>query len=191
MNLTTITPPGGEPLTIADAKLFARVSGDHDDTLIGQLIAAARARIEAETGLALMSRTLRLRLDEWPLGVLERGTLCLPNGPAVSLSAVRITDGVDSIDVTANFQLEPGLYGFLKPVPFGGWTWPQSIHEWIEIDWVAGFGAAEDVPEDLLQAIRIVVAHGYEHRDASDWRAQDALADRLNEILSPWREVRI
>lgn len=191
MNLQTLTPPSGEPLSLADAKAFARIGSDHENGLITELIAAARARIEAETGLALMSRTLRLTLTDWPLGVLERGGLRLPKRPAHSLVAVRLTDGEASEDVTVRFQLETGLCAKLEPVPFGGWVWPRTIHERIEIDWVAGFGDADDVPEDLVHAMKIIVAHEFAHRDGADYRAQDELKSRLEAALSPWREVRI
>lgn len=191
MNLQTLTPPSGEPLSLADAKAFARIGSDHDDTLVTQLIAAARARIEAETGLALMSRTLRLTLTDWPLGVLESGGLRFPKRPAHSLIAVRLTDGETSEDVTDRFQLETGLASKLVPVPFGGWIWPRSSHEYIEIDWVAGFGAVVDVPEDLVHAMKIIVAHEFGYRDGADYSLQDDLKARLDEALSPWREVRI
>ena len=189
MNLQTITPPSGEPLSLADAKAFARIGSDHDDGLVGQLLAAARARVEAETGMALMRRTLRLKLSDWPAGVVDRGGLCLPRHPAAGLVAVRLTDGDTSEDVTHRFEIEVGLSPVLRPVPFGAWVWPMSIHQWIEIDWEAGFGDAEDVPEDLVQALKIIVAHGFEHRDASDWRAQDQLNDRLETVYQAWRKV--
>lgn len=191
MNITTLTPPGGEPLSLADAKAFARVGSALEDGLIAKLIASARARVEAETGLSLISRTLRLTLSDWPLGVLERGKFCLPRAPAMSLVSVGISDGNSSEDVTDRFELEPGIHPALKPVSWGGWVWPRSIHERLEIDWVAGFGEAGDVPEDLTHAVKLIVAHGFENRDASDYRAQDDLKSRLAAILQPWREVRI
>lgn len=191
MQLELLTPPSGEPLSLADAKAFARIGSDHEDALITQLIAAARARIEAETGLALMSRSLRLTLTDWPIGVLEQGGLRLPMRPAHSLVAVRLTDGETSEDVTDRFQLETGLNARLEPIPFGGWVWPRSINERIDVDWVAGFGDAADVPEDLVHAMKIILAHEFENRDASDYRAQDRLKDRLDDAYAPWREVRI
>ena len=191
MNITTLTPPGGEPLSLADAKAFARIGSDHDDALIADLIAAARARIEAMTGLALMSRSLRLMLTEWPLGVLERGWLVLPHRPAKALTAVRLTDGAESEDVTARFTLEAGRAARLKPVTGMGWSWPRSIHQWIEIDWQAGFGDVEDQPDDLLHALKLCVAHGYAHRGRTDASSVDDLQAELETLLQPWREVSI
>lgn len=191
MTIETLTPTGGEPLSLADAKAFARIGGNHDDSLISQLIAAARARIEQMTGLALMARSLRLALREWPLGVLDKGGLSLPQRPAISLIAVRLTDGETEEDVTTCFELETGIAPRLTLAPGQGWVWPRSIHQWIEIDWQAGFASAEAVPDDLVHALKIVVAHEFENRDASDYRAQDRLHDRLKDILQPWREMRI
>ncbi len=190
MQITTLTPPGGEPLSLADAKAFARIGSDLEDTLINDLIAAARARLEAMTGMALMSRTLRLTLSEWPLGVLDQGALRLPKRPALALVSVRLTDG-DGLDedVSEAFTLETGLTPRLKPAPGQGWVWPRSIHQWLEIDWQAGFGSADDIPEDLVHAMKIIVAHEFENRDASDYRAQDRLRDRLRDALSAWQAV--
>lgn len=191
MTITTLTPPSGEPLSLADAKAFARVGGNHDDTLISQLISAARARVEQATGLALMPRSLRLTLSEWPLGVLDRGGLALPHRPAHELIAVRITDGVTEDDVTSSLELDPSLAAGLRLAPGKGWPWPRSVHERIEIDWQAGFPALEDIPDDLIHALKLIVAHEFENRDASDYRAQDRLQDRLREVLMPWMERRI
>lgn len=192
MNIITLTPPGGEPLSVADAKAFARIGSDLEDGLVTELIASARARLEAMTGLSLMSRSLRLSLQDWPLGVLDKGALRLPRRPAQTLLAVHRTDGADlNEDVTSAFELEPGLIPRLRPAPGMGRVWPRSIHETIIIDWQAGFGAASDIPEDLLHAMRVIVAHEFEHRDASDYRAQDKLSHRLGELILPWREVRI
>ena len=192
MNITTLTPPSGEPLSLADAKAFARIGSDYDDTLVQGLISAARGRVEAMTGLALISRSLRLTLTDWPLGVLEYGVLRLPNRPATSLSAVRRTDG-DTMneDITASFQIEAGFTPKLRPAAGTSWIWPRSIHEWIEVDWAAGFGAESDIPDDIKHALKIIVAHEFENRDASDYRAQDRLNDRLKELLLPWMEVRL
>lgn len=191
MNLQTLTPPSGEPLPMADAKAFTRIGADFDDALIGRLIAAARARIEAETGMALMRRTLRLTLNDWPLYVLERGGLRLPMRPAAGLLAVRLTDGETNEDVTSSFELEAGLSPRVVTKPFGAWVWPRTIHQKIEIDWEAGFDTASDVPEDLVHAMKLIVAFVYEQRGNPAVSAHEDLSERLEATLRPWREVQL
>ena len=49
--------------------------------------------------------------------------------------------------------------------------WPVNLRaaEAIRIDYVAGYGAsASDVPQAIRDAIRMIVAHWYEHREAGD-----------------------
>ena len=64
--LTVITPPAGEPLSLDAAKEFLRLGTDAKDGLVARLIASARAQIEAASGLALVSRTLRRTWTRWP-----------------------------------------------------------------------------------------------------------------------------
>ena len=53
-DLTVITPPAEEPLTLAAAKDFLRLGTNAEDALVGELIKAGRAQVEASTGLALV-----------------------------------------------------------------------------------------------------------------------------------------
>jgi uncharacterized phiE125 gp8 family phage protein len=64
MIVTTLAEPAAEPVGLAEAKAFLRITGAGEDGLVGELVAAARAAIEDAVGLALISRTipiLRLR----------------------------------------------------------------------------------------------------------------------------------
>lgn len=57
-----------EPVTLAEAKLFLRVTHDAEDDLIATLIAASKERVEQATGLTLdetASATLRLVILKW------------------------------------------------------------------------------------------------------------------------------
>ena len=57
-----IAGPGEEPVSLAEAKAFARIDGTDEDALVGALIAAARLHVESLTGRALVSQTWRLVL---------------------------------------------------------------------------------------------------------------------------------
>ena len=67
MTLILTGPPAAEPVTLADAKAWLRLDGDHEDELRpASLVASAREQVERLTGLALIDQTWRLSLDAWP-----------------------------------------------------------------------------------------------------------------------------
>jgi len=64
------------PVSLAEAKLFLRVEHDAEDGLIQTLIDAARARVEGETGMTLLSTSpapLRLAILMLAMKAYERG----------------------------------------------------------------------------------------------------------------------
>lgn len=64
------------PVSLAEAKLFLRVEHGAEDALIQTLIDAARARVEGEVGLSLLSTSpapLRLAILMLVLKAYERG----------------------------------------------------------------------------------------------------------------------
>ena len=66
MRLRLTTAPSVEPVTLAEAKDFARVDTSDSDTLLTSLIKVARRRVENETGLALITQTWTGVMDRWP-----------------------------------------------------------------------------------------------------------------------------
>lgn len=133
-----IAGPGEEPVALAEAKAFCRVDGADEDALLGALIAAARLHIESITGRALVTQTWRLVL-EWPQGLV----IPLPVVPVAEL-------------------LEAPEGAVLQ----GDALLLASAVATLSVDYVAGYGDAEDVPQDLKQAVLTLVAYWYEHRDS-------------------------
>src|SRR5690606_39429068 len=84
MTMVLVTPPALEPVTIADARAFLRISTESDDDILHRLIATDREIIEAETGLSLITQTWRLRVDRWP----RSGRLALFKYPVQAITTV-------------------------------------------------------------------------------------------------------
>ncbi len=64
--LVVVQQPTSEPVDLATAKNFLRVTTDNDDTLISTLISAARGVVETFTGRSIATKTYRQSLDSFP-----------------------------------------------------------------------------------------------------------------------------
>lgn len=156
-DLTVITPPAGEPVSLDAAKEFLRLGTDAEDGLVARLIASARAQIEAASGLALVSRTLRRTWTRWPLAIVAAGVRLRP-GPAVALVSVERVDATGESEIfTSRFEISAGKLRLkagqaLPGIAAGGR---------VEVTFQAGFGTPADVPEDLQHAVKLYVQAAY------------------------------
>jgi uncharacterized phiE125 gp8 family phage protein len=161
MSLTQITPPAAEPVSLAELKAFLKVDGTDEDALIGSVATAARAHLETLTAKAFVTQGWRIRRDAWA----PHGRLTFPIGPVRSLDAVTVTGSAGEVSLPLDpFRLDgDGL------PPRLSWT-PSAVPQpsvplaGIAIDVTAGYGAPDDVPPPLRQAVRLLAAHWFENR---------------------------
>lgn len=175
MNITTLVPPASEPVALAAAKAFLRIDYDGEDTQVSSLIASARARVEIETGLCLVERTVKITLENWPQNDMSTRQFKLPIGPVIGLESVVIA----GVDETAHFSLRKGRPDFLK---YNGAAMPPANKE-TEITLKVGFGPNESyTPADLKLAVKLLVAESYARSgDRGDLTTDVAV------LLAPWR----
>ncbi len=182
--VTLVTAPTVEPVTLAEAKAWARIDDPNDDIQITALITAARMAAEEHLRRALITQTYKLTLDLLGNGLynqLGEGTydipltalygampphVELPKGPIQSITSV-ITYALDNSSSTydpSNYYLDNT--GERLVLSFGK-IWPvnlRPIHA-AEISYVAGYGsAAYNVPQPIRNGIMIHVASLYEQR---------------------------
>lgn len=182
-----VTGPAVEPVSVAEVKLHARVVDTDQDAYIEDAIVAAREEIETMTGLAFITQTWTLTMDNWPkhsnpwwdgprygamtdifgadhLSLFTPGRFPLQS---VDSLIVRSYDGLETTLVPSdyfNIDLKswPGRLGLKH-----GAVWPiayQSINA-IEFTYKAGFGSvATAVPEWAKRAIRTMAAYLYDNR---------------------------
>lgn len=154
--------PAEEPVSLAEAKAFLKVDDGAEDGLITTLIGAARLHIEGVTGRALLAQSWRVVLDDWP----ESRVVKLPVTPFMAVTEITAYDAAGAAHEVplAQFMSEPDR--LLLPATVAGMPALRE-RQGIEIDYVAGFGAEPgDVPADIRQALLVLVAYWYEHRDA-------------------------
>lgn len=161
MTLYRTVDPAGEPVTLADAKAQLRVAHESEDALISGLIKAARAEVEAQTGMALIDQSWRLAMDAWP----HDGLVRLRRHPVKEILSVTVygEEGeaavLDPASYEADLLSRPARLHFTSPPA------PERRLNGIEVDFIAGFGeAGTDVPDLLKRAVLVLVAHWYEFR---------------------------
>ena len=185
MTLVVVTPPAAEPVTVEDLRLFLRLSTTDEDTVLADLIAAARKQVEQETRRVLITQGLRLYLDCWPMGRIVK----LAAAPVASVAAVTVYDsgGVPSVIYPANWQLDAASAPARLKVALTAGAPSQALNG-IEVDFTAGYGAnPEDVPAPFRQAIRLMAAHWFEHREAGTDLDLVNLPHGLDRLLSTQR----
>lgn len=184
--------PAQEPVSLAEMKAHLRVTDEAEDGLIEALIVAARVHVESLTSRALLAQTWRLVLDGWP----ESRVIRLPVSPMITLTEIRCYDAEGG-------ELQVGIEQFLPD----GQASPARIicpatiegapvlreRMGIEIDYVAGFGTElEEVPADLLQSLKTLVAYWYENRDSVlVTGAGAAVPAGFERLVSAYRRVRL
>ncbi|MCS0501087.1 head-tail connector protein [Ancylobacter mangrovi] len=183
-----IAGPEVEPLTLAEAKTYLRVDHDAEDALIGSLITAARATVEALTRRVLIDQSWRIVRDAWPAS----GLIAAPVNPLKTITGAHVLDAEGAeVEVSTDALLADTarLPGLIR-VACGTVPVPGRPIAGIAIDVVAGHGAdADHVPSPLIEAVRVVLAHFYEHRDEQG--AGAAFPARLDALVAPFRVARL
>lgn len=157
------------PVDIAEARQQCRLVDDttRDDDL-AMYIRSAVKEVEAYTGMALASRTLRYDLDGFPCG-----DIILPVYPVQSITSVAYDDdsNVAQTYSSANYYtMLNGAGPYLRPVT----TWPTTYQDKparVRITFLAGYADIDNVPDDVRFAILYRVWQKFEGvENPEDWQ---------------------
>ncbi len=167
MALRVITPPVGGLISLDEAKAQLRVDWADEDSHIKALIMAASQRVETMTQRRFLSQDLEWVRDDW------RDPMVLPIAGATDCQGLRI-DQVSYVDLTGEtLVLDPSQY-WVRPAGvtlsvvkrwYVIWPWLGDGAERIVIK-VHVEGAAAGVPDEARHAVKLLVAHWYQHREA-------------------------
>jgi uncharacterized phiE125 gp8 family phage protein len=181
--------PLAEPLTLIEVKRWLRVDHDDDNQLIEGLVRAARERVEARTGRALLAQTWRIVLDQWPAD----GRVALPVMPVISVAAVRVADAsgqfnaIASTGYSLDARLDPAI------ITINQMLQPAVLRGGIEMDVIAGYGALPtDCPQSLRQAMLMMIAEVYARRGPDPENVMRAPVGKdIERLLSPYASIRL
>jgi uncharacterized phiE125 gp8 family phage protein len=160
----------GEPVTLAEAKLAARVDGEDLDDLILGYITSAREQAEHITGRRYRAATLRHELVDWP-----RSTDAFPVHEATGC-AISHWDGSGWVGLdAAAFVFAPGGIGNNGTVVAPLASWPQlgsrPAGPRVRVDITAGPASRASVPAQVKTFIKASVSAWVNNPDAVQGRA--------------------
>ena len=186
----TWTPNATLPETRAKAKLFARVDSSFttDDALFDALVDAARLEFESATGRFLLDTVCVQRFDTFP-----PGGMTLARGPLVATSDVASVTYIDGAGASQTVtSTDYDVINDRNPprvVLAHGQTWPTPREQTfaVTVTFTAGYGAAAtDVPEIIKTALKMQVAHYYNHRDIEGRKPLVDAVKRIADRYTIW-----
>lgn len=165
MNLVLTTAPAEEPVSLTELKAHLRVDYDTDDTYLTALGTMARQTVEEWQRRSYVDTTWTLWLDDWPKGA----EIVLPRGPLSSVTSITYYDTADASTVWALSNVVVDDASPLGRVVLrDGVSWPSTTlraAKAVAVEFVAGYGAAADVPESFKHLVKLAVSNWYEHRE--------------------------
>ena len=200
-------PSALEPVTLSEAKTYARVTETADDELICGLIVAARQHVESKLRRQLMPAILVYSLDQFPIArITEESPLKpwmdlpgrrtvyqrtngirLPHPPLQSVTQIQyidfngVTQVLDPSVYLVDTIKEPGVvmlaYNNLWPICRAQ---PQAVL----VTYVAGYPSRAAVPQAIKLAIKMIVRHWYDYRGTHDEVSLAPIGETLDAILS-------
>lgn len=164
-NLTLVTPPQGDPVSVPDAKDQARVLHAAEDLLVESLIEAATAHLDGRDGIlgrALMTQTWDYTLPCFPV----ESCIPLPLAPVQSIVSITYRDPNGSLltFAGANYALSADRHWNPKVQLAVGASWPGTRDEPDAVKIQAVYGYTQ-VPMPIRHAITLLVAHWFANRE--------------------------
>ena len=208
MRLVRNTLPASEPITLEEAKLYLKVEYNDDDNLINSLIKACREEVEEYTGLILISQTWTVYMNNFPQndnaiwwnGIRDlpvdfynkSSRIELPKRPVQMVNFIKTYSDSDVATTIPSSDYQVSTYS--SPNPYkgvislrDGKTWPTFTRnqDGIEIEFMCGFGSPGNVPENIKQSIKQLLAFKYENRGDYDF------SKSVKMLLARYKELQL
>lgn len=177
------------PVTVTEAKLYAKIDHDTEDAMIATQLAAAAEIVEAYLCRALFAQTITLNVDGFnasSYGVfLPKHVIYLARPPIISVTSIAFydTDNASTVFSSSNYLLDPSL-GRVGLNSGESWQASQRQIRALAVEYEAGYGAVADIPAPIKEAIKVVFSNIFYGCQGT------ALNDLAKAILNPYRILR-
>jgi len=192
--LVCVSLPASEPIALADAKLYLRVSITDDDTLIAGLITAARMVAEETMRRSLITQSWKLAYDgclllspHWrlPQNYFLRTPMVvrLPRGPVNSITSITAF-AQDNSSTT----IDPSTYTMDAAQDAVVFYMPPIAARRVEIVYATGYGSSgSNVPQPIIDGMLAHIGMMYDQRG----EASADLPPQSVALFSPYRDMRL
>ncbi len=154
-----------EPVTLAVAKLHARITDSSEDSAILGYITTAREWVERHTGHILMQRYFMRTYHRFTRSYLE-----LSHQPVIDVTAFSYFDADGVSQNITDYTETTGLYPYrLHPDAIPS----RENNSGITVTYLAGYNQGEE-PAVLIQAMLILIAGMYDNRGSIPVETQEA-----------------
>lgn len=176
-------------MTTAEAKTHLRVDFADEDALIDTYVEASRKICEEFTNRGFITQTWR----ENPARFFNPIKLSMAR--VISVTTVKYFDTDDVQQTISNTDYQVDLLADVGSVHEGiSFSWPSTSDRInpIEILYQVGYGAAStDVPENIIQAVKLMLSYFYENRSTVNVTMslvqQIPVPDAVKVLLAPFR----
>lgn len=174
------------PVSISDMKDHLRVTHTDEDSYIEALILAAAKMCENFQNRRYMQTAKIEKLDEFPdNGIIRPGW-----APLIQVDSIQYVDvdgNTQTVSVSVydvDTDMEPG-----RITPAYNETWPSTRPEInaVTINYQAGYATADEVPDEIKHAIKLLVGHFYEHRESVSEVKLQEIPQGIQNLLWPGR----
>jgi len=180
--------PDGHPLSVLEAKRQLRIDpADTDqDEHIADLSAAAHRKVERMLGYPILRQTRQTHLSGFPCGPIWLG-----GGDGLSVLSITYRDTANAVQT-----LDPAEYSVdavsrvaqIFPAPLKSWPATTCTPGAVIVEWQAGWASPPDVPEDLIHAMKLLVGHWDQNREAVVvGTISTEVQIALDDLLAPFR----
>ena len=159
--ITVTTEPVGAVVENSKLLAHARLATEDDNDWFADALSSVTQQVEHIANISLLKRTLTIKYD-----TLD-DELILPSSPLYSLDSVKYYDSNQVEQTLASTIYEVGYKNRIPRIRRKyNQTWPVVLGHPDSVTVVAKFGhaTAEDVPESIKHAIRLLVTAYWENR---------------------------
>ena len=164
MSLILKTAPASEPVTTALVSSYCRVTDSDENTEIAAIALAARERVEADSGLCLISQTWLDYRACFPFVDFIR----LPKAPLISVDSIKYYDEDNTLQtLSASYYVASPAGSIPAIVELAyGYDWPTTYdrQDAVVIEFKVGYASADVVPAAAKIAIKALARHLYDNR---------------------------